>query len=165
MLLHVLLMSVVAPLAVGGLRFLRGAAWHASASQLWCATLLQLAVFLYWHAPSGMMQAMHAPGGMLWLQASLFSSAALFWWCVAGLGGERAWHAIAALLVTGKLFCLVAVILTFAPRPLYHAMNLAEQQLAGLIMITLCPLTYIASALWLCRRWLLRFDSDKAAPS
>ena len=96
--------------------------------------------------------------GALLSQVSLLAAASLFWWCVAGLGSERAWHAIAALLVTGKIFCLVAVILTFAPRPLYHMMSIGDQQLAGLVMITLCPLTYVASALWLCRRWLLRFD-------
>lgn len=160
MLTHVLMMSAAAPLAVLALRCLLSRSWHTRPLQLWFATLLQLAVFLYWHAPAGMMQAMHGPGGMLWLQASLFAAASVFWYCIAGLGPARAWHAIAALLVTGKLFCLVAVILAFAPRPLYHMMTLADQQLAGLIMITLCPLTYIASALLLCRRWLLRFDAS-----
>lgn len=158
MLLHVLMMSLVAPLAVIALRWCIAPRWHTRPAQLWFATALQLAVFLFWHAPAGMTHAMHAAAGNLQLQLSLLAAATLFWWCIAGLEPARTWHAIAALLVTGKLFCLVAVILTFAPRALYHMMPLADQQLAGLIMITLCPLTYIASALWLCRRWLLRFD-------
>lgn len=173
MLLHVLMMSAVAPLGIAALRmtahrmaahrmaaprWLRGRAWHMRPSQLWLATGLQLAVFLYWHSPAAMTHAMHAWSGALLLQVSLLVAAALFWWCIAGLHRDKAWHAIAALLVTGKTFCLVAVILTFAPRPLYHMMSVGDQQLAGLIMITLCPLTYVASALWLCRRWLLRFD-------
>ena len=165
MLLHVLLMSVAAPIAVTAMRRFRAIARRSRPLQLWLATLLQLAVFLYWHSPSGMMLAMHTQeAGFILLQGSLLAAACGFWWCIAGLRPDRAWHAIAALLVTGKLFCLVAVVLTFAPRPLYHAMSLAEQQLAGLIMITLCPLTYIASALWLCRRWL-RFDAYGPAPT
>jgi putative membrane protein len=159
MLLHVLLMSAVAPVGVAALRWLRGRTWHVLPSQLWLATVLQLAVFLYWHSPAAMANAMHAWSSALLLQASLLASASLFWWCIAGLDRDQAWHAIAALLVTGKTFCLVAVILTFAPRSLYHTMNVDDQQLAGLVMITLCPLTYIASALWICRRWLLRFDA------
>lgn len=158
MLLHVLLMSAVAPVGIAAMRWLRGQGWHARPGQLWFATALQLCVFLYWHSPAAMMHAMHEWSGALLLQVSLLTTAGLFWWCIAGLGSERAWHAIAPLLVTGKTFCLVAVILTFAPRPLYHTMSIGDQQLAGLIMITLCPLTYVASALWLCRRWLLRFD-------
>ncbi|MDY6984678.1 MAG: cytochrome c oxidase assembly protein [Pseudomonadota bacterium] len=168
MLLHVLMMSAVAPLGIAALRiaahrmaahrWLHRGEWRASPSNLWFATGLQLVVFLYWHSPSAMTHAMHAWSGALLLQVSLLAAAGLFWWCIAGLQRDKAWHAIAALLVTGKTFCLVAVILTFAPRPLYHMMSVGDQQLAGLIMITLCPLTYVASALWLCRRWLLRFD-------
>lgn len=164
MLLHVVMMSVVAPLVVTTARHMRGQSWHARPQHLWLAALLQLAVFLYWHSPSGMMWAMHTEDGELLLQGSLLAVALLFWWCIAGLERDRVWHAIAALLCTGKLFCLVAVVLTFAPRPLYHAMALSEQQLAGLIMITLCPLTYVASALWLCRRWLRDLHALAAAP-
>lgn len=159
MLLHVLMMSVVAPIGIAILRWAGGRAWQARPAHVWLATALQLVVFLYWHSPAAMTHAMHAWNGALLLQASLLAAASLFWWSIAGLDSDRAWHAIAALLVTGKAFCLVAVILTFAPRPLYHMMTIGDQQLAGLIMITLCPLTYIASALWLCRRWLLRFDA------
>ncbi|MGV3590055.1 MAG: cytochrome c oxidase assembly protein [Gammaproteobacteria bacterium] len=160
MLLHVLLMSAVAPVGIAAMRRLHGKEWHVRPGHLWLATALQICVFLYWHSPSAMAHAMHLQewSGALLSQVSLLAAASLFWWCVAGLGSERAWHAIAALLVTGKIFCLVAVILTFAPRPLYHMMSIGDQQLAGLVMITLCPLTYVASALWLCRRWLLRFD-------
>jgi putative membrane protein len=159
MLLHVVMMSVAAPGAVAAVRRWRGRSWHTRPRQLWLAALLQLTVFLYWHSPSGMMLSMHTAGGELLLQGSLLAVACLFWWCIAGLGADGVWHAIAALLCTGKLFCLVAVILTFSPRVLYHAMTVPDQQLAGLIMLTLCPMTYIASALWLCRRWLLRVST------
>lgn len=154
MLLHVFTMALVAPIVVAILRWSCGITGRTRPLHLWLATLLQMAVFLFWHAPFGMALAMHAPGAELLLQASLLATAGLFWWCIAGLGPERTWHAIAALLFTGKVFCLVAIILTFAPRALYHMMTLADQQLAGLIMITLCPLTYVASAVWLCWRWL-----------
>jgi putative membrane protein len=160
MLSHVVTMAVVAPLAVGLLRWSWCNGWRTHARHLWMAAVLQMAVFLFWHAPFGMIFAMNAFGGALLLQVSLLVTACVFWGCIAGLGRERLWHAIAALLFTGKVFCLVAVILTFAPRPLYHMMTLADQQLAGLIMITLCPLVYVASALWLCWRWLMGFDRD-----
>ncbi len=166
MLLHVITMAAIAPCAVATLHWLWGLTWQTLPRHLWMATALQLTCFLFWHSPFGMALGMHAAGGALLLQGSLFAAACLFWWCIAGLAANRnyIWHAIAALLVTGKLFCLVAVILTFAPRPLYHAMPLADQQLAGLIMITLCPLTYVASALWLCRRWLMGFGTRASVP-
>jgi putative membrane protein len=164
MLLHVITMAALAPCAVATVHWLWGLRWRTLPRHLWTATALQLACFLFWHSPFGMALGMHAAGGALLLQGSLFAAACLFWWCIGGLAADRVWHAIAALLVTGKLFCLVAVILTFAPRPLYHAMPLDDQQLAGLIMITLCPLTYVASALWLCRRWLMGFDTRAPVP-
>jgi putative membrane protein len=52
-------------------------------------------------------------------------------------------------------------LLTFAPRVLYDVtvvntsmtINLADQQLAGLLMITICPLTYVLAAIMLISRW------------
>lgn len=164
MLMHVMMMSLLAPMGAGIARSMLHIEWTTRPVHVWITTLLQLAVFLYWHSPAGMMLAMHETVGQAAMQISLLAIASLFWWSIAGLDHSRIWHGIAALLCTGKLFCLVAVLLTFAPRSLYHAMPVAEQQLAGLIMITLCPLTYVASALWLCRRWLTGIDTHTPAP-
>ena len=66
----------------------------------------------------------------------------------------RRWHALPALLLTGKLVCLLAALLVFAPRALYGASHqhaalmqpLDDQQLAGLLMIAACPLSYLVAA-------------------
>ena len=121
---------------------------------------MQALVFLFWHTPYGMSTGMHSLGGELMLQGSLLIAACLFWWTLLRLHRDYTGHAILALLFTGKLFCLVALLLTFAPRSLYHAMPLEEQQLAGLIMITICPLCYVASAVWLCWRWLRHIERN-----
>jgi putative membrane protein len=90
------------------------------------------------------------------MQVSLFISAFYFWRALLRLAPTSRWHAIFVLLLTGKLFCLLAVLMIFAPRPLYglptnpyvvHAHDLpqalADQQLAGLLMIAACPLSYL----------------------
>lgn len=159
MLLHIALMTMVAPLAAYALVVCRPAMpRNPSPGKLWLATVLQVLLFLFWHTPYGMMTAMHADGGELLLQGSLLIVACLFWWTLLRLHPDQAGHAILALLLTGKLFCLVALLLTFAPRSLYPAMPHEDQQLAGLIMITICPLCYVVSAIWLCWRWLKRIE-------
>ena len=86
------------------------------------------------------------------MHAVLSLSALLFWTCLLSLPDARRWHAIPALLLTGKLVCLLAALLVFAPRMLYgdHAHDLAaldDQRLAGLLMIAACPLSYLVAAI------------------
>ena len=64
-----------------------------------------------------------------------------------------------ALMVSAKLFCLLGILMILAPRALYAghhgaAIDLADQHLAGLLMITACPLTYLALATFLAARWI-----------
>jgi putative membrane protein len=161
MLLHVVAMTLVAPVVMYTLCRFQGLARDDPAPRkLWAATALQALLFLVWHTPYGMSTAMHKSGGELLLQGSLLVAACMFWWTLLRLHRDQTGHAILALLFTGKLFCLVALLLTFAPRALYHAMPLEHQQLAGLIMITICPLCYVASAIWLCWRWLRRIEQN-----
>jgi len=102
---------------------------------------------------------MKGHAGTLLMQATLFFSALWFWLTVFNQTGEHLWRAVIALLLTGKLFCLIAVLLIFAPRVLYGmtAINmpieLADQQLAGLLMVTVCPITYVLAAVVLISRW------------
>lgn len=158
MLLHVVTMTALAPALALLLLSASSRQPEASPRLLWAATAVQSVVFLFWHAPAGMTAAMHEFGVALLLQASLLLAACLFWYSLLHLHADKTWHAILALLLTGKLFCLVALLLSFAPRALYPAMTLADQQLAGMIMITLCPLCYVASAVWLCARWLAAIE-------
>lgn len=167
MLLHIGLMAVFAPLAA---TLVQRCDWHLPGGErgsflLW-ATVLQLALFFLWHAPRTLYWMMDSTVISGVAQASLFLAALAFWLSVLQHTGSQVWRAVVALLLTGKLFCLLALILVFAPRALYsHAghvhndvslghMNLADQQLAGLLMITACPMTYVLAAVLLVVRWL-----------
>ena len=93
------------------------------------------------------------------MQLALLLAATAFWISVFEHAYKHVWRPVMALLITGKLFCLAALILVFAPRVLYstshaHAFDLADQQLAGLLMIVICPMTYVLAALLLVVRWL-----------
>src|SRR5687767_8151414 len=95
MLLHIVTMTIVAPLAVYALVACCPAArGHPSPGKLWIATALQALLFLFWHTPYGMMTGMHSSGGELLLQGSLLLAACLFWWALLRLHPDQAWHAI-----------------------------------------------------------------------
>ncbi len=157
MALHIALMNIAAPLgAVLLARKLVAASNHPIA--FWAVTIAQIVLLWMWHAPSMQSAAL---GGSHVLQAimhaSLFVVALLFWSSLLRLSAAMRWQAIAALMVTGKLSCLLAALLIFAPR-LLHEMPLsppsasqlpsalADQQLAGLLMISACPLSYLVAA-------------------
>jgi putative membrane protein len=151
-------MSVAAPLAAilvdrSGLVRPPGSRW------LWAATVAQLLLLWAFHAPAAhraMMDSAWLRSGLL---AALFLSAVAFWLCLVSRRAGPPWQEILALLVTGKLACLLAALLVFAPRPLYavghHAyLDLADQQLAGLLMLAACPLSYILSGVVLAAQML-----------
>lgn len=168
MLLHIGLMTVVAPMLAVVLMIAlprRHFAVGHSTRLFWAATVLQLLVFLYWHSPGGMHLGMHSAWGSALLQGSLLAVAVAFWWLMQRLPFQQRWQAALALLLTGKVFCLIALLMTFAPRPLYPAMSLADQQLAGLIMITICPLCYVTTGLWLFWRWLSDLEAGTSNAS
>jgi putative membrane protein len=152
MVLHIGLMSGMAPLAAVGL-----SAWkipfRASPALLWSVGILQVAALWVWHAPSMHQWLAASPDVAFCGYAVLFGIATVFWACVIGSTGAARWQAIPALMLTGKLVCLLAALLIFAPRLLYHgahdghAYALADQQLAGLLMITACPISYLLAAL------------------
>jgi len=157
MIIHIALMTVAAPVLASLL--LKLSAKSASVSTLFAAVILQAALLFAWHSPLGVGLAMKGLAGTLLMQATLFFSALWFWLTVFNQTGEHLWRAVIALLLTGKLFCLIAVLLIFAPRVLYGmtAINmpieLADQQLAGLLMVTVCPITYVLAAVVLISRW------------
>jgi len=168
---HIVLMNLVAPLAVVVmLKQLRQRRIDIPDPGKWIApaTVLKLGLLWFWHAPA--LQALHSPLMHWAMMASLGASALLFWWAVLA-PGERRWRALLALLTTSKLFCLLGVLLTFSPRPLYagghgaHGMAadlLADQHLAGLLMLIACPATYLVAAVILAARWLGSMDQRPA---
>lgn len=164
MVVHIVLMNVIGPLAVWVVARLRPALlavrWH-----LGWAAVAQMAALWAWHMPAALAGAHASPGVGLTMQASLFTSALWFWMAVAAAMQGRPWQAVAALLGTGKVFCLLGAVLTFSPRYLYPphlagrslhdaASDLSDQQLAGLLMLAACPAAYVLVGVVIAARWL-----------
>jgi putative membrane protein len=117
------------------------------------------------------MQQLAASSGLaqLALIAVLGVTAIWFWSAVIAAAD---WRALAALLLTGKLACLLGALMVFAPRDLYELPGLtlalcvsgpstvADQHLAGLLMITACPLSYLVTGVALAAKMLGRLDDS-----
>lgn len=167
---HILAMNVVAPVAAGML-VAHGRAPDARPSWLWIATIAQVAVIWTAHAPSVQTAAMALPGFQLAIHGVLLAAALSFWVLLLCLPDARRWHALPALLLTGKLACLLAALLVFAPRALYgtgHAhgpltLALDDQHFAGLLMIASCPLSYLMAAVVITVQLLNRDHAATAA--
>jgi putative membrane protein len=169
---HIWLMNAIAPaLALAIVRFGVGRR-GSSALMLAAATVTQMALLWVAHAPT----ALHAASASAVLhvatQFALFASALWFWSTVLVQRGSDRWLALLALLVSGKLFCLLAVLLVFAPRFFYgdhpdHSHSgidqLADQHFAGLLMLVICPLSYVAAAVVIATRWLREVSALDAA--
>jgi len=138
-----------------------------SGRMLAAAAAIQIALIWIWHLPPVFEAAQADLIAHLVMVGSLFAAGLFFWCAVLGVAARARWQAILGLLITGKLFCLFAAILVFSPRPLYELANshahhgghgaytaLADQQLAGLIMIAVCPLTYVAAGIAIAVRWI-----------
>ena len=166
MIVHIAAMNVAAPLvAVAWKR----APLPATSASLWSATIAQLGVLWALHAPAVHHAAHASPPLLAALHASLFLAALAFWIAIANAGARR-WQAMLALVVSGKLACLLGVLLIFAPRPLFgphgaHAMPvevLADQQMAGLLMIAACPLSYVLVAVIVAAQVILRLETARS---
>ena len=152
---HIALMNVIAPLAAVAIT--RAANFSfVSSGTLWTAALIQILLLCAWHVPSVQQTMLHSGLHQIAMHGSLFAAAVLFWTSLLRLPAHAPWQGIAALLLTGKLACLIASLLIFAPRLLYAAgssehhaaqVTLSDQQLAGLLMITACPLSYVVAGL------------------
>ncbi|WP_421999270.1 cytochrome c oxidase assembly protein [Reyranella sp.] len=163
---HILLMNLLAPAAA--LWMTRASLpFPAGVSDPLAPTIVQLLLLWGWHTPPVLTAAMESPALHLTMQLSLMASAVWFWRTIVGAAASCPWRAIAALLITSKLFCLLGVLLTFATRAIYPAMThhtgaafdpLADQQLAGLMMLIACPLSYLVAAVVVATRWLTRSE-------
>jgi putative membrane protein len=174
---HIAIMNVLAPLVALMLPVRAGALLSRApqARHLWLAGGLQLLLLVAWHLPATQRWGMHAGGGMLLLQAPLFAAAVYFWSAMRTLATAQQWQAILALLVTGKIACLLGSLLVFAPRPLtlptgtsHHSAHavamLADQQLAGLLMIVACPLSYLLVGVLIAAHMLRNLARTPASP-
>ena len=174
---HILAMNVMAPAVVLAaqrlmprLRQERGQ--NRLLRSIGLASASQVALLWIWHLPEAVAFVAASPGAMMAMHLSLFAAALWFWACVVEEAADSHWRPLGALLVTGKLFCLLGVLLALAPRPIYgeavraHAGGLhmlaapmlADQQLAGLLMLIACPLTYMLAGLVIAARWIADID-------
>jgi putative membrane protein len=172
MAVHLLLMNGVAPLAVVAAVRLGGSSL-AAPGHVFPAMIGQLALLWMWHAPPLLAAAMLSPGLHLMMQLSLLFAALWFWSSILALRGSERWRGLLALLFTSKIFCLLGVLLVFAPRSLYpealhsasHAAGLAvpallaDQQLAGLLMLVVCPATYLTAGVVMAARWVFEIGA------
>lgn len=171
MLQHIALMNVVVPALVFFVLPYRSLAL----AKTWpFATAAQLALLWGWHSPPALAAAMASPLLMMLMHLSLVAAAAWFWLAIASMPATARWRSIFALLVTGKLFCLLGALLVFSPRVLFGSMGhhahvtgaggvLADQQMAGLIMLIACPLTYVVAGVWVAARWFLALEAQGRA--
>lgn len=132
-------------------------------------TTAQLMALWIWHMPPVIASTHHSPVLNGLMQMSLFAAALLFWRAILRSRGRSAWPSIFALLATAKVFCLLGAILVFSRRALYPGFGdsqawelsaLEDQQLAGLLMVSSCAVTYVAAAIALFARWLATTESD-----
>ena len=152
--LHITSMNVIAPLLAVMLNRYRLSSDWSRPGVMWGLAFAQLAVLWAAHSPTVHHHLHHAAAGNILLHVLLFAVALAFWTSVAAAVAHR-WQAMLALLISGKFACLLGVLLIFAPRLLFGAhaehaghtaTSLTDQQLAGLLMIAACPLSYVLPA-------------------
>src|SRR5690606_17066756 len=94
-----------------------------------------------------------------------------FWAAILSLTGAGRWRGLLALLLTSKIFCLLGVLFVFAPRLIYPgtghhglAVSLEDQHLAGLLMLVVCPASYLTAGVVMAARWLFEIDPQADPP-
>ncbi|WP_294238499.1 cytochrome c oxidase assembly protein [uncultured Sphingomonas sp.] len=165
MVAHMIAVAVAAPcLAIGvqGTRFDPAERWPRLATPL-AAALVEAVIVWGWHVPALRRLADHMP---LWLaveQASFLAAGLLLW--AAVLAPRHHAAGVAALLVTSMHMTLLGALIGLAPRPLYthHGTEaLADQQLAGVVMLLVGGIAYLCGGLAMLGR-LLRTPEEARA--
>lgn len=119
--------------------------------------LLHGAVIWFWHSPRLYLLALDDLWVHAFEHACFLFSAWLFWWSVLHAGQRRVPQALMAVLLTLMHTGLLGALLTFGTVSFYGAeRDVADQQLAGLIMWVPGGLVYLAAGAWIAWRWLGR---------
>jgi putative membrane protein len=172
MALHIALMNIAAPFAAIALLRASSRQPNHPAALLWMATGLQIVLLWAWHAPPAQLATVESMSISVLMHASLFAAALGFWTSLMSVPLNNRWQAIFALLVTGKLACLLGGLLVFAPRTLYatHAHGghvtlsmLDDQQLAGLLMLAACPLSFVIAGIVLAAQMMAELSRKSSA--
>lgn len=166
---HMLLMVVIAPLwvlcrplpqlAAGGLRVLLPL-WRPAlrlTQRPMLAAILHGAAIWIWHLPYFYMLAVDNPWWHTFEHLCFLLTAGFFWWAVLRCNSRNLPDAMLALLLTLVHTGFLGAILTFSGQPLYgESRDLADQQMAGLIMWVPGAMPYLAAFGWLTARWYSR---------
>lgn len=168
---HLVVMNVIAPAAAIMLvPHMRGR--PSRPLYFWAAGLMQITMLWVWHAPSVQMASASSFLLHVALMLLLALAATSFWTLLLAAAVHRSWSAIAGLLITGKLACLLGALMIFAGRDLYLLPGLSipfcstgpstleDQHLAGLLMITACPLSYLVAGVVLAAQMFTRIDRE-----
>jgi len=166
---HMLMMVVIAPLftisrplpqffaATKSLRRLWLAPFRLTGKPMACAWLHGFVIW-FWHLPPFYLLALENPWWHVVEHACFLVTAMGFWWAVLHSDTGRAPQALLALLFTLMHTGFLGAFLTFASAPWYpgESRDLADQQLAGLLMWVMGGIPYMIGALWAARRWYRR---------
>ena len=145
MTVHIFAMNVVAPV-LAALVAARHRSRDMRARWLWIAALGQTAALWAAHLPAVQSAAMARPLLQAAMHLLLAATAVGFWLAVLAASAAHPWHAVAALALSAKLFCLLAALLVFAPRTLHGQRQRLEQRLVVHLDRTLTPLPCLQSA-------------------
>jgi len=129
-----------------------------------CAFLHGIVIW-FWHMPRFYTAAVENPWWHLLAHFSFLITAGLFWWSVLYGASRRAPWAFLALLFTLIHTGFLGALLSFAATPLYvEARDLADQQLAGLIMWVPGGMPYLLGAAWVGYQWWQRMQQRMDCP-
>lgn len=173
---HLAVMNIAAPLIALGIAPRLPSSSSRHAGPIWLAGAVQIAMLWAWHTPSVQLAAAGSFGLHIALMAGLAAVSIAFWALLIRGAAANGWSALGGLLITGKLACLLGALMIFASRDLYLLPGLSipfcttgpstleDQQLAGLLMITACPLSYLVAGVVLAAQMFTRLDRAPTKP-
>lgn len=149
---HVLAVAVIAPLLVIVLR--QRPSWLEPPAAALAACGVELVVVWGWHLPWMHMAARSSPALFVLEQVTFLAAGYAVWASALPIGSRGRSNALAgvgALLLTSMHMTLLGGLLSIAPRPWYaHGGGselLWDQQLGGLIMLSVGGIAYMTGAL------------------
>ena len=154
---HMIAVAIAAPLIALGVQGSRYDPAHLLprlATPL-AAALVEAVVVWGWHVPALRRLVAHAPAWLA-IEQAMFLAAGLLLWSAVLAPRHRA-AGVAALLVTSMHMTLLGALIGLAPRPLYmhHGSDaLADQQLAGVVMLLVGGIAYLVGGLAMLGRLL-----------
>ena len=162
---HMTAVAIAAPLiawGVQGSRYDPANLFPRLATPL-AAALVEAVIVWGWHLPALRRLVAHAP---LWLalEQATFLAAGLLLWAAVLAPRHRA-AGVAALLITSMHMTLLGALIGLAPRPLYmhHGPEaLADQQLAGVVMLLVGGIAYLVGGLAMLGRLLQTHEEAHA---